>query len=102
MAGGNIRLDTAGLAEVMRSAKVTAEVRSLAGRVASAAESDGSVARNAVPVTVDEYTARGGRLRSERPAFAVTLAHAAGNGIEAKYGVLTRAASSVGLTVKGK
>ena len=96
-----IRLDSDGLAEVLRSSEVAGEVRRLGSSVATAAGSDGAVSRHGVPVTVAEYVARGGRLRSERPAVAVTLAHAAGVGIEAKYGALSRAAGEVGLTVTG-
>lgn len=97
----NIRLDTKGLAEVMRSSEVVAEVRKLAESVADAASGDSAVLRHEVPVTVEEYTAQGGRLRSPRPAFAVTMKHPGGLGIEAKHGTLSRAAESRGLRVKG-
>lgn len=96
-----VRLDSRGLGEVLRSAEVRAELSQLAEGIARNAESSPEATRNTVRVDVQEYTARGGRLRGERVAFAVTLAGAAGLAIEAKHGTLSRAAASQGLTVKG-
>jgi len=47
-----------------------------------------------VPVTVTMKTDRNGR-----PVALVTLAHAKGLAMQAKYGTLTRAAASQGLDV---
>jgi hypothetical protein len=95
-----VRLDKPGLAAILNSAEVGALVEALGhdvgGNVGSYTTSDGKV----VPVRVTRRVASGGRL-SVRPAVDVTLAHPAGRNVEAKHGVLARAAASAGLTVKG-
>ena len=89
-----LRLDSAGIAEVLRSAKV-------AGLVEDAATSVGANVSETVrsgeplPVRVAGYT-------SDRAAASVTLAHPAGLGMEAKRGTLSRAASAAGLEVRSR
>lgn len=63
----------------------------------SAADSLGRVEAHDGPVdvVVDEY-------QSDRPVAGITLAHAAGLGLEAKYGFLSEAAASAGLDVRGR
>ncbi|UJQ86801.1 hypothetical protein PQE16_gp11 [Arthrobacter phage Reedo] len=95
-----IRLDRAGLAEVLDSAPVYAATMTLASSVASAvnATADGE------PIEVKQRTrvASGGRLRSPRRAVDISLAHPAGLRVEAKRGPLARAAASRGLKVEGR
>lgn len=90
-----IRLDHAGIAEMLKSGPVAAAVADIAEAVAAEARSDAAVARHGVPVKVNHYT-------TDRAASSVTLAHPAGLGIEAKHGTLTRAAGAAGLEVTGR
>ncbi|WP_067201086.1 hypothetical protein [Microbacterium sp. XT11] len=91
-----VRINSAGIRAVLNSGKVRSAVNARAQAMASAIGSpmahDGPV-----DVVVDSYT-------SDRPVAGVTLAHAAGIGLEAKYGYLTEAAASAGLELgrKGK
>lgn len=97
-----VRLDSDGIGAVLRSSEVSGMVRVLGERVAAAARAEDSVSRHGAEVVVAEYTAQGGRLRSPRPAVAVTVKHPGGLGMEAKYGVLSRAAASAGLRMRGR
>lgn len=96
-----LRLDRVGMSQVLSGAGVTAAVTQRARGVASVASSNPAVAGNGIPVAVDTFTfTRGGpRFRSPRAGASVTLKHAAGLPVEAKYGVLARAAGMYGLDV---
>lgn len=94
MAGPKIRLDHAGIAEVLRSEEVHTVIDGYADRTAGAALMDPATVRIDIDVDVDSYT-------TDRAAASVTLAHPAGVPVEAKYGVLTRAAAAAGLQVHG-
>ena len=87
-----IRLDHRGIAEILKSDVVRAEIDRLAGEIARKVEADPSVVKHHVPVTVESYT-------TDRAAAAVLLKSAAGLGVEGKHGVLTRAAAESGLEV---
>lgn len=97
-----VRLDHGGMREMLQSAPVADEVRDRADGVASSVRAQGrtvddqDVAGRAVtvplPVEVHSY-------RTDRAAAAVTLNHPAGLGMQAKHGVLTRAAGAAGLDV---
>ncbi|GAB1641767.1 hypothetical protein [Krasilnikovia sp. MM14-A1259] len=87
-----LRLDHAGIAEVLRSAEVTFAVTAKAAEVQDAVETHHSVARHRMPVERHSY-------ETDRAADAVTIAHPGGLGVEAKYGVLSEAARTVGLDV---
>ncbi|AYN57731.1 hypothetical protein PBI_DRMANHATTAN_11 [Arthrobacter phage DrManhattan] len=100
MARSKIRLDSAGIAAVLRSSEVTAEVEALGSKVRAAVGSP-TASGKPIPVERRSRTASGGRL-SSRPAVNITLAHPAGLAVEAKRGPLAKAASSVGLQVKRK
>lgn len=95
-----LRLDSAGIAEVLRSSKVTAAVSGLARGVASNVGTE-TAGGDPIPVQVRERVAEGPRL-SARPAFDVTLAHPAGLRVEAKRSTLLRAAQAEGLEVRGR
>lgn len=92
------KLDSRGIAEVLRSAPVASEIQSLGSSVAS---NVGAPTASGKPVEVRtrSRTAQGGRL-SARPAVDITLAHPAGLAIEAKRGYLVKAAAASGLEVK--
>jgi hypothetical protein len=91
-----VRLDSRGIREVMKSAEMAAEVRDVAEQIADNALSQGHRVSSgeALPVKVDTYT-------TDRAAASVTLNHPAGMGMQAKYGVLTKAAGDAGLEVRG-
>ncbi|WVX87862.1 hypothetical protein SEA_BERRIE_11 [Arthrobacter phage Berrie] len=94
----NIRLDSAGIAEVLNSAAVYAATQELASSVAGAV--DASVDGKKIEVTQTTRVAGGGRLRSPRRAIDIHLAHPAGLRVEAKRGPLAKAAASRGLQVR--
>lgn len=83
-----IRLDHAGMAEMLKSEPVAAAVRDLAEQVAAEL-----VTPDDVEPLVDSYT-------TDRAATAVTVPHAAALAYQAKYGMMTRAAAAVGLEVR--
>lgn len=88
-----LKLDRAGMAAMLKSPPVAAEVKVLASEVAgrvSFTSHDGPV-----PVKTSSYT-------TDRAAASVTIEHASGMGAEAKYGTLSKAAASVGLQVRRK
>ncbi|KUM41201.1 hypothetical protein [Arthrobacter sp. EPSL27] len=99
MAAPKIRLDSAGIGEILASAAVKAEVEVLGSAVASAVGSP-TASGKPIPVVKRSRIASGGRLKGSRPAVDITLAHVAGMAVEAKRGPLVKAASSVGLQVK--
>lgn len=98
MPRAKIRLDHGGIAAVLKSRPVAAEVVKAAEKVATAARGQGYTAwdknikgravRVPLPVDVDPYV-------TDRAAALVTITHPAGIGMQAKHGVLTRAAGSV-------
>lgn len=90
-----IRLDRLGMSMMLKSAPVRAEISSIAQAVGDAARSDDPVVRHAAEIKVEDYT-------TDRAASAVLIKHPIGMGIQAKYGTLTRAASSQGLQVRSK
>lgn len=101
MAAPKIRLDSAGIAEVLASAAVSNLVEDLGSAVSAAV---GSPTASGRPIPVKRYTrtASGGRLRGSRPAVDIVLADPAGLAVEAKRGPLVKAAASVGLQVTRK
>lgn len=94
MASNKVRLDRAGIAEVLVSDDVRVGIDTAAHSVASYIDETVS-SGEALPVKIDAYT-------SDRAAAGVTLAHAAGLGKQAKHGTLTRAASAAGLEVTAR
>lgn len=101
MASSKLRLDSAGIAAVLNSGAVAAEVEALGSAVSAAV---GTPTASGRPIPVKRYTrtASGGRLRGSRPAVDIVLADPAGLAIEAKRGYLVKAAASAGLEVKRK
>lgn len=86
---GELRLDHAGIAEILKSgpmqAAVTAQAQAIAGQVQTSIDPDAEV-------VVDEYT-------TDRAAASVTIKDARGLIWQARDGVLTRSAASTGLEV---
>jgi hypothetical protein len=89
----NIELHT-DLDALLKDPGIASVINGLAQSVAVNARyttSDGET----LPVVVDQYT-------TDRRAASVTIAHPAGLAVQAKHGVLTRAASAAGLEVRAK
>ncbi|MFI0914308.1 hypothetical protein [Streptomyces abikoensis] len=86
----DFRLESAGVRELLQGAEVRALVDRVAAEVAAKAR---TAVGDQVPVEVRSYT-------TDRGAASVTLAHARGMALQAKEGVLTRAAGAAGLEVK--
>lgn len=94
----DFRLDRSGLKQLLRSQQLGSEVTQLANRVAANVRAAGQKVEHGeveIPVVVDEYT-------TDREAASVTLAHPAGLAVQAKHGLLTKAAAAVGLEVRSK
>lgn len=87
-----IRLDHAGIREVLSTGAVAAAVRALGESVEAAVQAHPSVQRHNMPVT-------GSHGVTDRSRYTVTIAHPGGLGVQAKHGALTQAAASVGLEV---
>ena len=89
-----VTLDRAGVGNILRRGELPALVNATAGRIADNA-------RARLPndglgeVVVEPYT-------TDRGAAAVVVKHPQAMGLQAKYGILTAAAGSVGLSVRGK
>ncbi|MEO6081565.1 MAG: hypothetical protein ABIQ18_00465 [Umezawaea sp.] len=88
-----VRLDHAGIAEILKGAELRGLVRVAAAEVAAEVRAQGHRTEDGRPLPVE--------LREEadtdRAAVSVAIPHAAGVGMEARHGVLRRAAEAVGL-----
>lgn len=98
-----ISLDSRGISELLKSAGVRAATERAAEAVADAVRSqnisvgdrDGGPHERELPVTVTVTT-------TDRAHANVTIAHPAGQAVQAKHGALTKAAAQAGLDVRGK
>lgn len=89
-----VRLDSAGIRDVLTSKAVASTVAQLASAVAGNVSHTLSNGDD-LPTDVDTYT-------TDRAAAGVTITHPAGLRAEAKHGVLARAASAAGLDVTAR
>lgn len=96
-----VRLDHAGISALLKSAEMHRMVQDaaeeLAGKVREQGLEVGAIEGNTqipLPVTTEVAT-------TDRAHARVVLAHPAGIAAEAKHGVLTKAASALGVEVKG-
>ncbi|OKI52955.1 hypothetical protein A6A27_08170 [Micromonospora sp. CB01531] len=85
-----VEVNFAGIGEVARSDEVRQMVNQATEQIASKVR---GLVGDDVPVTVSEYT-------TDREAAAVTIADRRGVGLQAKHGVLTRAASGIGADIR--
>lgn len=85
----DLRLDHSGIASILKSGPFAANVAEKAAEIASGVV--GQIGGR-FPVEVSTYT-------TDRAAAAVTIAHPAGAILQARDGVLTRAAAAAGLEV---
>lgn len=84
----SLRLDHAGIREILRSPEVASLIHAKAEEVAGAVRA----AAGDAAVVVDDYT-------TDRAASSVTIRDPRGAQLQAEQGVLTRAAASAGLEV---
>lgn len=99
MARNDVRvvLDSEALAEVLRGPEVQALVEGKAQEVANVVRSRGYRVRDGRPLPVEVIT----EDPTDRAAVTVAITHPAGVGMEARHGVLRRAAEAAGLVVSG-
>lgn len=95
----DLRLDHAGIGEILAGAEVTSMVAQAARTIASSAR--GGIARGAERgVVVDLYTARLRRDTIPRAAASVTIRDVRGAAWQALYGVLSGPAHALGAEVR--
>lgn len=82
-----ITLDHQGIRAILQSDEVAADVHDAAEEVARRLAGHPSIVRNELEgkIEVEDYI-------TDRAVSSVTITHAAGKGIQAKYGALTQAA----------
>lgn len=85
----DVRLDSAGILEVLNSSAVADAIHDLTERVAGEVR---NLEPDATDVVVDDY-------RTDRAASSVTIRDARGRLWQARDGILTRAAAAHGLEV---
>lgn len=98
-----VRLDSRGIAALLKSAPIDAAAKAAAEAVAdnvrdqgiTVGDKDGGSHEYDLPVKVFPHT-------TDRAHVVVALAHPAGLAVQAKHGALTKAAAQAGLDVKGK
>lgn len=103
MARSQVRLNSPGVAEFLKSAGVRAAIAQAAEAVADnvraqdikVGDRDGGKHEVKMPVKVTANT-------TDRAHANVTITHPAGLAVQAKHGALTKAAAQAGLDVKGK
>lgn len=94
MARPKIRLDSPGIAAMLRSREVASAVHAQAEAVAAHVDPQLSSGEH-MDVQVNDHT-------TDRAVSYVVLAHPAGLRDQAKHGTLTKAASAAGLEVKAR
>jgi hypothetical protein len=98
-----VRLDSRGVGAILKSAGVAAATRAAAEAVADNVRSqnirvgdkDGGKREYDLPVKVTMRT-------TDRAHADVTIAHPAGQSVQAKHGALTKGAAQAGLDVKAR
>lgn len=98
---GKVKLDHGGIAALLKSGEMQALVNEAAEQIAGNIRSQGVTVgafhgAGEIPLPVEVST-----MTTDRAHASVTLAHPAGVAVQAKHGALTKAASEVGLPVKG-
>lgn len=98
----SVRLNSKGVAALLKSAQVAQATRRAAEAVADGVRAqnirvgdhDGGPRERELPVTVT-------MVETDRAHASVTLAHPSGQAVQAKHGALTKAAAQAGLDVRG-
>ncbi|GAB3873773.1 hypothetical protein GCM10029964_014600 [Kibdelosporangium lantanae] len=92
-----LEIDHTGVKEVLTSSGVADAVKDAAERVVEAARAQGHHVESGEPLPIEVYDDPG----TDRAGTSVAVRHPAGVGMEARHGVLKRAANSAGLDVEG-
>ncbi|WNV86570.1 hypothetical protein [Umezawaea sp. Da 62-37] len=93
----DFRVDRAGVAELLHSEGFRDAVQAVAEEIGATARGAGHRVTNGDPLPVDVFA----DPNHDRAGFTVAVRHPAGIGMEARHGVLKRAAEAAGLTVSG-
>jgi hypothetical protein len=91
------RIDRAGVAELLNSEEFRDAVQAAAEQVGAAARGAGHRVTSGEPLPVEVFD----DPRHDRVGVTVAVRHPAGVGMEARYGLLKRAAEAAGLEVDG-
>lgn len=103
MARGSVRLNSSAVEAMLKSGAMRKAVQAAAETVAQNVRAQGvkvggfkgDSGEIDLPVTVSMST-------TDRAHASVTIAHPAGQAVQAKHGALTKAAAQAGLDVRGK
>ena len=98
---GRVKLNRSGVGAILRSAEMHRTVQDAVEKIAAnvkalnikVGDRDGGAHEYDLPVTTDVGT-------TDRAHGVVTLAHPAGEAVQAKHGALTKAAAAAGLEVR--
>ncbi|GLY51299.1 hypothetical protein [Lentzea sp. NBRC 102530] len=89
--------DSAGIAEILKSDDVRDLLRLAAHLVAADVRAQGHIVEDGSPLPVEVQDER----NTDRAGVSVVIPHPSGVGMEAKYGLLKRAAAENGMSAKG-
>ena len=96
----DVDLDRSGVGVVAKSAQMMDAVEDAANRVAENVGAQGLVATSGSAESPAAITAEVETSTTDRARAVVTISHPAGLAMQARHGVLTKAAASAGLEVK--
>jgi hypothetical protein len=91
-----VRLNRKGIREVLTSEPVRALLHAKAEEVAATVRAQGHITSDGTPLPVEVVAERD----TDRAAVSVAILHPSGIGMEARHGLLRRAAEAAGLDVK--
>lgn len=86
-----VRLDHRGLAEILKSVEMKQLVHEEAEHIANIVRGHATITTHGAEVKVEDY------VTPTRATSAVVIAHPGGSAMQAKHGVLTRAAGQAGV-----
>jgi hypothetical protein len=98
MALERITIDYTSVAELLHSPEFEQEIRAAAQKVGEAARASGHVVTSGEPLPIEVYS----DPDTDRVGWSVAIRHPAGLGMEARYGLLKRAAETAGLSVESE
>ena len=96
-----VGLNSAGVSELLKSHQMQALVKEAADEVARNVDEQGLVAHSPGKESPEEIHAKVETGISDRARATVAINHPAGEAMQAKDGVLTKAAGQAGLKVRG-
>ena len=102
MARNSVRLNRAGVSEILKSADMHRAVQDLAEKVAQNINNGGYTAESAGKDSPAELHAEVEMSTTDRARASVRVNHPAALAMQARHGMFTKAASAAGLQVRGK